>query len=128
MARDFDFQPGQIWTFKGAKPSTARIIIGAVPNDLVGLEAVIIVIKGASLPDHVTGDGRIWNISSAPMDRKVLADSVVNLEGHGDVPEEFAEGYAEWRRGYDTEGAGVFTIRPDEVVGLFWESSRSVER
>jgi hypothetical protein len=65
------------------------------------------------------GKSEVFDIFHAPIAEDALIDSLLELVGQEATSPGFEEGYADWRASLEDGEAGVFTISPASVIGLY---------
>jgi hypothetical protein len=99
---------GQVWTFKDAPATTARVVIQKIEPWAEGREAVHISIYGLPKFAEFTGE-----ISHMPFDRKALEASLDRLISETPRPGlDFSGGYQEW----NSASGGIFTLSISDAV------------
>jgi hypothetical protein len=114
-----DFAPGQMWSIKSDRPTTAKVIIGLVGNyhSYIAVHCAVIDIP---LPRSGSQDRVLRQINYFPIAVSALAASVDKLLSTGISPSpDFEKGYERWRS--DKE-AGIFTIGVSEIIALMLEA------
>jgi hypothetical protein len=112
-----DFRAGDIWRYhtRSSEPDSTLTVL-RVDRDAGSGNIVHLRVDGLRIrnPHHPAGfSGEIMHM---PFEPAAVARSVtVRLERDAAVPD-FAEGYAEWRRAFDADEAGVFSVTVAEAV------------
>ena len=101
-----DFVPGQIWSIKLDRPTTAKVVVVRVEPS-ANRTVVHVSIIDIPVPEGVAeGDG-ITTVGEMPFDKSALAASVDQLLGTDGQPAQgFLPAYNQWLA---DKGAGVFT-------------------
>lgn len=101
------FAAGQRWIYRAAPElETSRLIIGAVVTFNGGkVYCCAVSFAGRAAP---TGGLERVHIPFLPMTEDALANTVVALEGPGDLPPSFAGRLQEWTE--DPRGMSTFTV------------------
>jgi len=110
------YQPGQVWTFRGAPLPESRVVIGTIDRGKHHDWVFSVSIIKVPLPDLAAGGTRITDIAHVPVTKTVLDYSLLQNVGTGEPPDSFAEGYASWRSAFDAGEAGAFTIEIAAVI------------
>lgn len=103
-----NFEAGQQWTY-AAPPDIAesRIVIGAILEFGDGKIIACCAVSGA-LQSGADGTSERVDIPFLPMSREALAGTVIQLDGTGALPDDFAIKLENWRN--DPRGASYFTV------------------
>lgn len=130
---DDHFRFGQVWTYR-TRPGEEASLVVIGPVERLGGDATVVHVQivGVAIPNpHLTsGEGVQTQVGHAPISKEALASSVVDLVDGGNVEADFdlfMEGYATWRRAFEEEGAGFWTVSLAEIVG-FLESALAQSR
>jgi hypothetical protein len=112
------FAPGQIWSIKSARPTTAKVVI----NRVEPWEHQIVVhvsIIDVPVPRDMPGAGRTTDIGHMPFQQSALAASVDRLLATDASPaSSFESGYKQWQ---DAKG-GVFTINVEQAITFVFQT------
>jgi hypothetical protein len=112
------FAPGQIWSIKSTRPTTAKVVIGRIEpwdNQMVVHVSMIDV----PIPKDMPGAGQTTVIGHMPFQQSALAASVNGLLATGASPAaSFESGHKEWQ---DAKG-GVFTIDVESAIKFVFQA------
>jgi hypothetical protein len=114
--REHAYQPGQVWTFRGAPLPESRVVIGTIDRGKHHDWVFSVSIIKVPFPDLAIGGTRIADMAHVPVTRAVLDSSLLENVGAGEPADAFAEGYASWRSAFDAGEAGAFTIGISAVI------------
>ena len=108
---------GQVWTYE-TRPEEpdSRAVIGRIEKNM-GANGVVVHVRLEKVRvknPHVEG-GSTTVISHIPITQDALRKSLRSFEGRAKVPD-LSEGYATWRKEYDSGSGGVFTTSLADVV------------
>ena len=119
VATTVELAPGQVWSIKSEKPTTAKIVIGRIEN-WKGQVTVHCSIIDIPVPQNVAENRSPLQIDHVPFEKSAIVSSLDKLLATG-VPLStgFERGYKHWRA---DESAGVFTISASKVIALMVES------
>jgi len=119
VATIVELAPGQVWSIKSEKPTTAKIVIGRIEN-WKGQVTVHCSIIDIPVPQNVAENRSPLQIDHVPFEKSAIVSSLDKLLATG-VPLStgFERGYKHWRA---DENAGVFTISASKVIALMVES------
>jgi hypothetical protein len=110
---------GQSWTYRDAPNAASRVVIGRL-DKMRGYGTVVSVcITNVPVPGSEPGKSEVFDIFHAPITEDVLTESLLELVGQEATSPDFEEGYADWRASLEDGEAGVFTISPVGVIGLY---------
>ena len=116
---DDKFAPGQVWFFY-ARPGEdeATLTVQKVEKyDKLGV-VVHISVDGIALKNSRSSDGVTKTLGHLPLSKKSLEESIGDLIGNegkiGDL-----EGYRTWKKEFDADKAGVFTITLKDILDGF---------
>ena len=107
-----ELEPGQVWSFKSAKPTTAKVVIGKL-DDLHGVPIVHVSIIDIPRAAGQPGDAETTYIGHAPFDRTALVSSLDSCVGHAHtLDDDFSDSIEQWR----AAGGGVWTIGVSDLI------------
>jgi len=114
-----ELEAGQSWTYRDAPNAMSRVVIGRL-DEMKGVGTVVsICITNVPAKRPKPGSPEVFDIFHAPMTEQALVDSLLEKVGQEETSAGFEEGYADWRTLLDAGEAGVFTISPAKVIGLY---------
>lgn len=93
------YKPGQVWSLRVPGSPQARLKILRVES-----------LPGAGTFVHVAVDNVPVTVGHMPFTEAAIDQSVIDLVGTDPVRPESLEGYDDWRKAFDNEGAGVFSV------------------
>jgi hypothetical protein len=104
-ASESRYKPGQVWSLRIPGSPQARLKILRVES-----------IPGAATFVHVAVDNVPVTVGHMPFYEAAIDQSVIDLVGTDPVRPESLEGYDVWRKAFDNEGAGVFSVTVAEAL------------
>jgi hypothetical protein len=102
---DSRYKPGQVWSLRLPEAPQARLTILRVESLLGEGTIVHVAVSEVPLP-----------VGHMPFTEAAIERSVLDLVGTVSVGPAALEGYDEWRRAFDNEGAGVFSVTVPEAL------------
>lgn len=113
------YKVGQVWKYRSrAHESDSTLVIlkvEAYPN--IGV-IIHICVEGVKINDPDSAGEPIKSIGHMPFGDAALDASVTERIGTRDELPPFAEGYLEWREGFEAGQAGMFIITVAEAVSF----------
>ncbi len=112
------YQVGQVWNYqtRQGEESSRIIIVKAEPHKKLGV-IYHIYVEGLRMRNPRTETGFQDRLSHCPVSEKTLDDSVTMLaSGIADPLPDISEGYAIWKRAFDSGEGGIFTIPVNEII------------
>ncbi len=108
------FAAGQEWSYKAPTGfETSRIVIGAVATCGDGNHIICFSVYKA--PRHSpSGDVDVVTIPFVPMSEKAFAETVRELTGEADPPDDFSDALKAWSE--DPRGLSIFTVPFEGVI------------
>lgn len=115
--KDDKFEVGQIWNYEtreGEENSTIQIVkIDKYENQ----EAIVhISVEGLKMKNPSIEGGISETIGHLPFARKSIDESVTKLVNPKSELSDFEEGYQNWKKAFEAEEGGIFTINISEAV------------
>jgi hypothetical protein len=101
------YKPGQVWSVRIPGSPQARLKILRVES-----------FPGAGTFVHVAVDNVPVTVGHMPFTEAAIDQSVIELVGTDPVRPESLEGYDDWRKAFDNEGAGVFSVTVAEALQI----------
>ena len=111
------YEVGQIWSYntRPSEPEAKLTIVKIDGQDSLGnivhVHISNVKVKTSSNPDRYSE-----NISHMPFSEAALDSSVTKQVGTATKLPDFNEGYNQWRQGFESGHAGVFSITVGEAV------------
>jgi hypothetical protein len=99
------YKPGQVWSLRMPNAPQARLLI---------LRVELLPLAGTFV--HVAVSGVPVPVGHMPFTEAAIDRSVADLVGTEAVRPELLEGYDEWRKAFDNQGAGVFSVTVPEAL------------
>ena len=113
-----NYEAGQVWKYKNRESENdSRLIILHIDNKGSGDEIIHIAVHNLKNKNSETQKYNIDCISHMPFSKAAIDESVIELEGHTEIPD-YSEGYNIWKESYDKGEAGVYSISVSEAVDL----------
>jgi predicted Rdx family selenoprotein len=114
-----EFKEGQVWSYR-ARPQeqASTLLINKVETDPKLGSIFHISVRGVSVKNRRAPGGVTKELPHFPVSKKTLDDSVLEHVGSEPPNPEYREGYAQWKRAFDSGNAGIFTIPVAEIVGI----------
>lgn len=108
------FAAGQEWNYKTPEGfETSRIVIGAIATCGDGNHIICFSVYNAPRQSS-TGEVEIVTIPFVPMSEKAFEETVTELTGEGDPPDDFSEALKAWSE--DKRGLSVFTVPFEGII------------
>jgi hypothetical protein len=102
------YKPGQVWSLRIPEAPQALLTILRVES-----------IRGAGTIVHVAVSEVPLAVGHMPFTEAAIDRSVLDLVRTDALGADSLEGYDEWRRAFDNEGAGVFSVTvPEALKGI----------
>jgi len=112
-------EAGQSWTYRDAPNAISRVVIGRL-DEMKGVGTVVSVcITNVPVKSPEPGSPELFDVFHAPITEDVLVDSLLEKIGREATSPGFEEAYLDWRAWLAAGEAGVFTISPAKVIGLY---------
>jgi hypothetical protein len=99
------YKPGQVWSLQIPDAPQARLLILRVES-LLGVGTIV----------HVAVGDVPVTVGHMPFTEDAIDRSVLELVRTESLGANALEGYDEWRRAFDNEGAGVFSVTVAEAL------------
>ncbi len=110
---------GQVWTFRSAPSTTARVVIGAL-EPFGGSQVVHVAVIGLPAPRALEKEFTQVAIWHLPFERDALERSLLEQIGFQDPPAEFEERCQTWSEALQAGEAGAMSVPVGEAVaGLY---------
>jgi hypothetical protein len=124
LASAHDFVQGQVWTYK-ARPSESgsTLLINLVETDATLGKIFHVSVRGVKVRNRHAPSGITTELPHFPVSQQTLEESVVALTGQEAPNPEYREGYATWRRAFESGNAGIFTISVADIVSVVEEAA-----
>jgi hypothetical protein len=121
---DTKYKPGQVWSYK-TRPGedTSTLTILRVDEISGGQRIVHIRVDGIRLK-NCTGGREPDTVQHMPFAKEFIDASVTEVFWKVPVPS-FADGYAQWRKGWEAGKAGYYTIPVSEAVQVMQKTFSS---
>lgn len=113
------YQVGQVWRYKARLPEIgSTLTIVKIDQDAELGNIIHIGIQNLHMRNPHVPAGFTTDFPHLPLSEEALDESVVNLlRTHADLPD-YAEGYKMWRKAFDVQEAGIFTLPVAECIDV----------
>ena len=112
------YKVGQVWNYqtREAEAGSHLFIVRADPDEKLGV-IYHIYVDGIRIKNPHSPSGSQDHLPHSPVSEKTLDDSVTSLATNqaSELPD-ISEGYAAWRKAYDNNQGGVFTIPVKQII------------
>ena len=112
------YKVGQVWNYhtREGEDGSRLFIVRADSDEKLGV-IYHIYVNGIRIKNPHSPSGGQDNLPHSPVSEKTLDDSVTSLiTEHADKLPDISEGYAVWRKAFDNNQGGVFTIPVKQIV------------
>lgn len=111
------YEVGQVWTFdsRPADHGATMTIVKIESQENIG-NIIHIYVKGAGIRPSKDAEPKNQDITHMPFSEAAIDSSAIKLIGKVDKLPDFKEGYDEWREGFTTGDAGVFSVTVGKAV------------
>ena len=118
--RDFSdekFKVGQIWNYEtrtGEEKSTIQIL-KVEQYEKSGI-IIHIYVSGIKIKNTNKANGTSNKIGHLPLSKEAVLNSVITLVSENNKSTDYKDGYNNWKRAFDNNKGGIFSITIKEAV------------
>lgn len=113
------YKAGQVWQYKTRdQDKGSKLYIVKVTKLKTDEYAYNIALDRLNLVNHAVDGGVQHDLPHLPVSKSSLDQSVIKQLVPSASPENWQEGYQQWKDAYDAQKAGIFTVPVKEVVHM----------